>query len=57
LPEELDSLLRKLAGIDTKQTIMIMCSGQSKHEDLVRVLDLCAKSGLGEFVGHQHELR
>jgi len=44
--EELDSLLRKLAGIDTKQTIMIMCSGQSKHEDLVRVLDLCAKSGL-----------
>jgi biopolymer transport protein ExbD len=44
--EELDNLLRKLAGIDTKQTIMIMCSGQSKHEDLVRVLDLCAKSGL-----------
>ena len=43
---ELDGLLRKLAGIDTKQTIMIMCSGQSKHSDLVRVLDLCAKSGL-----------
>lgn len=43
---ELDSLLYKLAGIDTKQTIMIMASSQSKHEDLVRVLDLCAKSGL-----------
>ena len=43
---ELDGLLHKLAGIDTKQTIMIMCSAQSKHEDLVRVLDLCAKSGL-----------
>lgn len=43
---ELDGLLHKLAGIDTKQTIMIMCAAQSKHEDLVRVLDLCAKSGL-----------
>ena len=45
-PKELDNLLQKLAGIDTKQTIMIMASAQSKHADLVRVLDLCAKSGL-----------
>ena len=44
--KELDGLLNKLAGIDTKQTIMIMCAADSKHEDLVRVLDLCAKSGL-----------
>lgn len=45
-PAELDNLLHKLAGIDTKQTIMIMASAQSKHADLVKVLDLCAKSGL-----------
>ena len=44
--KELDNLLQKLAGIDTKQTIMIMASAQSKHADLVKVLDLCAKSGL-----------
>ncbi len=43
---DLDNLMHKLAGIDTKQTIMIMCSASSKHQDLVRVLDLCAKSGL-----------
>ncbi len=43
---ELDGLLQKLASIDTKQTIKIMCSARSKHEDLIRVLDLCSKSGL-----------
>lgn len=43
---ELDGLLAKLAGIDRNQTIMIMCAAQSKHEDLIRVLDLCAKTGL-----------
>ncbi len=45
-PKELDTLLNKLAGIDTKQTIMIMASATSKHADLIRVLDLCAKNGL-----------
>jgi biopolymer transport protein ExbD len=43
---EMDNLITKLASIDVNQTIMIMCSAQSRHEDLVRVLDLCAKSGL-----------
>ncbi len=43
---ELDRLLARLAGIDRNQTIMIMCAALSKHEDLVRVLDLCAKTGL-----------
>ncbi len=43
---DLDRLLDKLAAIDTKQSIMIMCTAQSNHEDLVRVLDLCAKSDL-----------
>lgn len=43
---EMETLLARLAGIDTKQTIMIMATAQSRHEDLIRVLDLCAKNGL-----------
>ena len=42
----MDQLLHKLAELDPKQTIMIMCSGASQHERLITVLDLCAKSGL-----------
>lgn len=44
--DALDNLLSKLGAIDTNQTIMIMCTATSRHEDLVTVLDLCAKSGL-----------
>ena len=43
---ELDKLLSKLASIDKNQTILIMCTSQSPHENLIRVLDLCAKSRL-----------
>ncbi len=43
---EMEGLLGRLASIDTKQTIMIMVTGQSEHDSLVRVLDLCAKFGL-----------
>lgn len=43
---EMETLLGRLAAIDTKQTIMIMVAAQSKHDDLVRVLDLCAKNRL-----------
>ncbi|HMP72434.1 MAG TPA: biopolymer transporter ExbD [Kiritimatiellia bacterium] len=42
----LSDLLSKLASIDTNQTIMIMCTAHSQHEDLISVLDLCAKVGL-----------
>ncbi len=44
--KEMETLITRLAGIDTKQTIMIMATALSRHEDLVRVLDLCAKHGL-----------
>jgi biopolymer transport protein ExbD len=44
--DELDTLLGKLAALDTNQTILIMCTSLSYHEDLIRVLDLCAKSRL-----------
>jgi biopolymer transport protein ExbD len=43
---QMEGLMARLAGIDRNQTIMIMCTALSKHEDLVRVLDLCAKTGL-----------
>jgi len=43
---EMETLIARLAGIDTKQTIMIMAAALSRHEDLIRVLDLCAKHGL-----------
>lgn len=44
--QEMETLLGRLASIDTKQTIMIMATAQSRHEDLIRVLDLCSKVGL-----------
>lgn len=44
--KEMETLIARLAGIDTKQTIMIMATALSRHEDLVRVLDLCSKHGL-----------
>ncbi|MBW7909011.1 MAG: biopolymer transporter ExbD [Kiritimatiellae bacterium] len=43
---EMGVVLEKLAALSQNQTIMILCSAQSRHEDLVRVLDLCAKVGL-----------
>jgi len=43
---ELETLIARLAGIDTKQTIMIMAAAMSKHNDLIHVLDLCSKNGL-----------
>ncbi len=44
--EGLDQLLTKLAGYGTGQTVVITCGSASSHGDLVRVLDLCAKTGM-----------
>lgn len=43
---EMERLLGKLASIDNKQTILIKCTANSRHESLIQVLDLCAKSRL-----------
>jgi biopolymer transport protein ExbD len=43
---EMEKLIERLAGINKTQTIMIMAAGQSRHENLIHVLDLCAKNGL-----------
>lgn len=44
--EGLDKLLTKLAGYGTSQTVVITCGSASAHGDLVRVLDICAKTGM-----------
>lgn len=41
-----ERMLTRLAGIDTGQTVLIMATPHSRHEDLVEVLDLCAKVGM-----------
>lgn len=42
----LAKILGKLAAINPKQTVMILCALDSRHNDLVEVLDACAKVGL-----------
>ena len=42
----LEAMIDRLASASKEQTIMIMASNASKHEDLVLALDLCAKYGL-----------
>jgi biopolymer transport protein ExbD len=42
----LTTILGKLAALNPKQTVMILCSVDSKHNELVEVLDRCAKVGL-----------
>ena len=44
--EELGSLLRRLAAVSTNQTVLVACDDRSEHGHLIRVLDLCAQSGL-----------
>lgn len=39
--EGLEQLLGKLAGLDNRQSVLVICSPQSSHDQLVRVLDLC----------------
>ncbi len=46
---DLDSLIKKLADLDRKQTILIMCSGAAPHEMLVKVLNLCARHQLSNL--------
>lgn len=42
-PAELDRKLEKAASADPTQTILIMCANQSLHEQLIELLDKCAK--------------
>ncbi len=38
--------LARLAALDRNQTVLIMATARSRHENLIQVLDLCAKVGL-----------
>jgi biopolymer transport protein ExbD len=43
---ELTGILRKLGEFSSTQTVMIMCSSGSKHDQLITVLDRCTRAGL-----------
>jgi biopolymer transport protein ExbD len=47
--EPLDRMLGKLAGYSMTQTILIQCAPDSKHEQLIQLLDLCAKNKLSNL--------
>ncbi len=47
--EELGILLRRLASISAKQTVLVVCDDRSLHGKLIHVLDLCAESGLAQI--------
>lgn len=44
--ERMDTYLAKIADLSPQQTIVIACESESSHSQLVKVLDLCAKSEL-----------
>jgi len=43
---ELERVMTRLASIDRNQTILIMVTANSNHDQLINVLDLCSKTGL-----------
>jgi biopolymer transport protein ExbD len=45
----LEGLVAKLAEYGKNQTVVIMCSPQSQHKQLVEVLDMCTKVGLSNL--------
>jgi biopolymer transport protein ExbD len=47
--EELNTLLKKLADISLKQTVLVNCDDQSLHGKLIQVLDMCASHGLTQI--------
>lgn len=42
----IESTLGRLAELDANQTVLIMATAQSRHENLIEILNLCAKVGL-----------
>ncbi len=40
--EELASKLKYFVGLDKDTAVVVLCSSQTRHERLVKVLDLCA---------------
>lgn len=46
---EMQSILSRLAGFSTDQTVLITCAGNSEHAQLVEVLDVCAECELSKL--------
>ncbi len=42
----IERMMARLASIDERQTVLIMVTADSRHESLVDVLDVCAKTGM-----------
>ncbi len=42
----IERTLERLAALDTNQTVLIMATAHSRHENLIAILDVCAKVGL-----------
>lgn len=42
----IERTLGRLAALDPNQTVLIMATAHSRHENLIEILDLCAKVGL-----------
>lgn len=47
--EELSVMLRKLASVSTRQTVLVSCDDQSLHGRLIKALDLCAENKLTQI--------
>lgn len=47
--DRLTTILEKLAAYSKTQTVMIMCSRDSEHKDLIHVLDRCARVGMSNL--------
>lgn len=42
----MDAYLTRLGSLSPRQSVIVACEADSRHEQLVTVLDLCAKAGL-----------
>lgn len=44
--EQMDRLLKRLAGLDPGQSLLLLCDPAAPHERLIQALDRCARHGL-----------
>jgi biopolymer transport protein ExbD len=44
--KELDRQFQRLAQYDRNISVIVKCTGDSPHANLVKLLDICSKSGL-----------
>jgi len=47
--DSLATMLNESAHLDNKQTVLVLCTLQSSHRNLIEVLDLCKKAGFTDL--------